>query len=60
MNNIKKNENNDAINGELFEEIIIPKRIKPFINKEINFKFFIDLLTEKVDKMRVKISLKEF
>jgi hypothetical protein len=43
---------------EVEEEIVVPVQIKPFLNKEINFNLFIEMLTEKVDQQRVAISLK--
>ena len=42
------------------EEVVIPVAMRPFLNKEINFQVFLDLLSEKVDPQRVSISLKEF
>ena len=45
---------------EVEEEIVVPVQIKPFLNKEINFNLFIEMLTEKVDQQRVAISLKQF
>ena len=42
------------------EEIKVPDEIKPYINKEVNFKLFTELLMGKVDKMRVDISINEF
>jgi hypothetical protein len=30
--------------------IIIPNNKKPYINKDINFELFVDVLTEEVDK----------
>lgn len=29
--------------------------MKPYINKEINFQIFLEILTERVDKLRVSI-----
>ena len=37
------------------EEILIPKAMQPYINKEINFDVFLEILTERVDKLRVAI-----
>ena len=34
---------------DLKEELIIPKKMLPFIHKEVNFEFYIELLTDKVD-----------
>ena len=30
-------------------EIVIPVALKPFLNKEVNFELFLEILTEKVD-----------
>ena len=32
------------------EEIIIPLELRPFMNKEVNFDLFLEMLTEKVDQ----------
>lgn len=42
------------------EEITIPNEVKPFLEKEINFELFQQLLTEKVDMERVTLTQKEF
>lgn len=42
------------------EEIIIPVSMKPYIDKELNFQIFIDILTERVDLLRVSLNLQEF
>ena len=34
--------------------------MKPFLNKDINFEMFIEMLTNKVDKQRVELGCKEF
>jgi hypothetical protein len=35
---------------EQLEEIIVPIKMKPYINKEISFKLFIDILMDKIDE----------
>ena len=34
---------------QLEDRIDVPFEVKPFLNKEINFDLFVELLTEKVD-----------
>ena len=46
--------------GEAPAEVVIPVAMKPFIEKEINFQVFLDLLTEKVDMQRVSIPFRNF
>ena len=48
----KKREEDDEANQEV---ITVPPEMKPFINKEINFQTFVDLLMDKVDTMRVTL-----
>ena len=45
---------------QLEDEIEIPFELKPFLNKEINFTLFVELLTEKVDEQRVAMQIKQF
>ena len=47
-------------NDQLEDEIEIPFELKPFLNKEINFTLFVELLTEKVDEQRVAMNMKQF
>jgi hypothetical protein len=42
------------------EEQIIPVAVKPYLDKELNFDLFLELLTEKVDEQRVTLDLKAF
>jgi hypothetical protein len=42
------------------EEIIIPLALRSFMNKEVNFDLFLEMLTEKVDQQRVALQLKQF
>ena len=51
---------NDEEEVEIEAEIVVPHNMKPYINKEINFKMFIDLLMDKVDQQRVFLKLKDF
>ena len=60
MNNTlgpKKDEDSDDLPGE---EIIVPVKIKPYINKEITFNFFIEMLTERLDPQRILITKEQF
>ena len=41
-------------------QIIIPNNKKPYINKDINFKLFIEVLTEEADQMRVCLNQEDF
>lgn len=34
--------------------------LRPFMNKEVNFDLFLEMLTEKVDQQRVALQLKQF
>jgi hypothetical protein len=34
--------------------------MKPFINREVNFKLYTELLIDKLDSQRISISIKEF
>lgn len=45
---------------ELQDEIIVHSQYKPYINREINFKLFQDILMERRDKARVYITFNEF
>lgn len=36
----------------------VPNHIKPFLNTEVNFDVFINLLSDKVDLQRVSLNLK--
>ena len=42
------------------DEVVIPMAVKPYLNKELNFDLYLQLLTEKVDPQRVRIDLKTF
>lgn len=42
------------------EEIIVPQQFKPYMNREVNFKLFQEILMERIDKSRVTIKLQEF
>ena len=44
----------------LDKEIVIPASMKTLIDKEINFDLFVEMLTDKVDKQRVRLDLKMF
>ena len=45
---------------EPIAEVMIPNNVKPFLNKDINFDLFLEMLTEKVDAQRVSLTLKPF
>jgi hypothetical protein len=32
------------------EEVRVPTNMKPFLNKDINFELFVEMLTNKVDR----------
>ena len=32
------------------EEVVVPVAMRPFLDKEINFQLFLELLADKVDK----------
>ena len=42
------------------EEIVVPPKMRPFIDKEINFDLFLEMLTERVDEQRVRLTPKQF
>jgi len=45
---------------DLLEEVVVPATMKPYINREVNFKMFTEILTERIDKSRISITLPEF
>jgi len=59
-----KEEQNDDANEDnphiSTEEHVIPVAVKPYLDKELNFDLFLELLTEKVDEQRVTLDLKAF
>jgi len=49
-----------AYQQEELDKFVIPKAYQPFLNTEINFRLFIDLLSDKVDIQRVSFSSGRF
>jgi CII-binding regulator of phage lambda lysogenization HflD len=51
----------DVIEDEdIIEDFVIPPELQPFLNKEVNFELFVDMLAEKLDQQRVTLNLKQF
>jgi hypothetical protein len=42
------------------EQIIVPNSIRPYINRQIDFDLFNEIMTERVDQQRIKIGLDQF
>ena len=40
------------------DEVVVPVAMWTFINKEVNFELFLEILTEKIEKQRVSLQLK--
>ena len=52
--------NINVLPSERTEKISIPPRLKPVVNKEVNFELFTNLLMEQFDVQRTSLSLDEF
>ena len=53
--------NLDTINQDVgdnpLDQIVVPNAIKPYINRTVNFELFQEILTDRVDKLRIKLDL---
>ena len=48
-------------NDDITEQMnFVPSHIKPYLNTEVNFDVFINLLSDKVDLQRVSMTPKQF
>lgn len=50
----------EVVSSSLFEEETIPNHCKPYMQKEVNFKLYCDMLMKKTDKQRINIDIIDF